>query len=556
MAINSKIILAEGIKLDKEYKNVLTYTETQLLTLMRDNNHLVYEASNYSFIDEFQNIINVQVPYQDCIMVNYMAFQNPRYNNKWFFCFIDKVEYNSEKSTNITFHIDSWATWYENIQFKNCYVIREHVSDDSIGLHTVDEGLPVGDVISQESDTQAGLGNYYHIGILSNWNPDTKTGYDGITMYNRTVFGSRLCVFPYYLTDQLIQVLYFILQTNADRSPEDIKEIFMFPADLVEANQLQLHQYDVVIGGQTIVEDAYYYTLPFSYDAKTYNWDVNKTLSFTDYQPANNKLFCYPYNYLYGTNNIGDSNIYKYEDFRSASKATFTVQLAMSVGCSGRLVPYEYKNVTENIDESIALGKYPVCQWSSDSYTNWLTQNGVNIRNSFINMGLQLAGAGANASLGALTATANTNLAGNLGSSGIGTLASIASQMASLAGQFDKAELLPNRVNGANTGDVNFASNDNTFKLIHMRAKSEYLKIIDDYFSRFGYKILRVKTPEINSRRYWNYVEIGQGETLANGYIPQNDLDIINKVAQRGFTIWHDHDNIGNYYLANSIVTP
>ena len=121
-----------------------------MLSLLRDNSHLVYESSNYSFIDEFQNIINVQVPYGDCVRVNYMAFQNPRYSNKWFFCFVDKIEYNSEKSTNITFHVDSWATWYEAIHQTNCYVLREHAEDDTIGANTIDEGIDVGEIIAKE----------------------------------------------------------------------------------------------------------------------------------------------------------------------------------------------------------------------------------------------------------------------------------------------------------------------------------------------------------------------------------------------------------------------
>lgn len=544
MAINSKIILSKGIRLDKDYKNVLTYTENQMLTLMRDNTHLIYESSNYSFINEFQNVICVQVAYDNCIALNYMAFQNPRYNNKWFFCFIDKVEYNSESSVNITFHIDSWTTWYSNFSFKNCYTIREHVANDTIGLHTVDEDLDVGDVISQESDTQAGLGSYFYIGVLSTFNLDSKLGYSGITVRNRTVFGSKLCVFPYNNVQQLDQLLYFIMQTNSDKTPADIHSIFIIPSDLIEVSELEVHYYDVKVGDDVLVHDAYYYTLNnFSYDVKEYDWQVNKTLSFSDYTPKNNKLFCYPTNYLYITNNVGDSNILKYEDFtQNSTKATFKVQLALCEGCSGRLVPTNYKNVTENIDESITLGKYPVCQWSADSYTNWLTQNGVNNQTKAMSIAL-----GTGLTIGSAV---TGNMAGVVGGA-----VSTASQVGDLVGRFQQAKLLPNKTNGANTGDVNFSSNDNTFKLIHMRAKKEYLQMIDDYFTRFGYKILRVKIPEINSRTYWNYVQIGNGETLVVGDVPQNDLDLINKIAARGFTIWHNHDNIGNYQLTNSIVS-
>ena len=127
--------------------------------------------------------------------------------------------------------------------------------------------------------------------------------------------------------------------------------------------------------------------------------------------------------------------------------------------------------------------------------------------------------------------------------------------IAGLIGDFKKASLLPNVEQGQNTGDVLYSTENNNFRFYKMRCNVESWKIIDDYFTRYGYKILRVKIPEINSRTYWNYVEIGNGETLAVGDIPQADLDIINKVAQRGFTIWHNHANIGNYNLTNSIVT-
>lgn len=57
-------------------------------------------------------------------------------------------------------------------------------------------------------------------------------------------------------------------------------------------------------------------------------------------------------------------------------------------------------------------------------------------------------------------------------------------------------------------GDVSFANSNTNFEIKRFRPKTEYLKIIDDYFTRFGYKIERVKVPEINSRKVFNYIEI------------------------------------------------
>lgn len=81
-----------------------------------------------------------------------------------------------------------------------------------------------------------------------------------------------------------------------------------------------------------------------------------------------------------------------------------------------------------------------------------------------------------------------------------------------------------------------------------LRVKTECLKIIDDYFTRFGYAVKSLVMPNITGCRYWNYVEIGYGE------VPAKYMDVINNTCRRGVTIWHNHENIGNYSLNNTIV--
>ena len=66
-----------------------------------------------------------------------------------------------------------------------------------------------------------------------------------------------------------------------------------------------------------------------------------------------------------------------------------------------------------------------------------------------------------------------------------------------IIGDFYTASLMPNIEGGGNTADVNFASNKNTFTIREMRAKTEYLQIIDNYFTRFGYKVNRLLFPNI-----------------------------------------------------------
>ena len=89
--MNSKIILVKDINIDKEYTNVLSYTEAQMLELCRSQGHLVAQAENYSFLRNTGTIM-AGFTYAQCLQANYIAFQNPDYSNKWFFC-LDRRRY-------------------------------------------------------------------------------------------------------------------------------------------------------------------------------------------------------------------------------------------------------------------------------------------------------------------------------------------------------------------------------------------------------------------------------------------------------------------------------
>ena len=550
---NSKIILSKDIRVDKNYNNVLSYSELEMLAYMRDSMHLISEASNYSFVDENQISIIVQNPYSQVYMCNYLAFQNPRYNNKWFFCFVDKIEYNSDNTTKITFHTDVWSTWHNELIFKYCYVLREHTNNDTIGNNIVDEGLDTGDPICESLVYDGTALNISHYVCMStNWDIPNKLGFTEVACYNRAVWGSMIAVFP--LTDAGITNLkYAIMQTNTDGHPNDIHNLFIVPAALIDSSLLRTGYYDVTIGDQTVVSNVEFNTIrtdSFSSTAYSFTTSVSKLTSFGGtYTPKNNKVYTYPYNYLLVSNNAGSKNIYKYEFFADTA-CNFDVQLSMAIGCSGRSVPKNYKGVAENIDEALPLAKYPTCSWSSDAYTNWLTQNSINIEKQNVNIGFT----GVKGAVGVVGNLLSGNLGGAL-TSGIDTFQSLTNQVLDLEGSFYQAKLLPSITGGNNDGDVNFASLDVGFKYMRMRCNDKYLRIIDNYFTRFGYKTLVVKIPNIMTRKYWNYLQIGTGESLGYGAIPQDALSIINSIAQKGFTIWHDATEIGNYDLNNVILT-
>ena len=544
--MNSQIILAQNINMDKQYTNVLSYSESQMLALCRENQ--VASANNYSFLRTTGTIL-VEFSYSQCLQANYIAFQNPDYNNKWFFAFIDDVIYKGDRNCELKFTVDAWSTWFDKWQKKTCFINRQHVNDDTIGLHTIPENLDVGEVVQESITEDIAYGNNlgYWIAVASNWKikdgssgaelleSDKGTQYAGITVYDNTVFGTQLFFFHITKLSSFADLVSLLLRTNADGHIEDVQNIFILPEVAIDQSKLQSHSAKVISDENTFS----FYTMSYDMSPEKFNTEIDKITSFSDYTPKNNKCFVYPYNYLFVSNNQGSNNIYKYEDFNTEN-CVFENQFSIAIGGSGRIVPKNYKGMATNDDEALALGKYPTCAWSSDAFTNWLTQNGVNMA---VSLGLTAGAIAGTIATGGATAPALA-----------GAVMSVAGNIGNTIGQFYQASLLPNINGGQANGDVIWACNRNMFSFRQMRVKTEYLKIIDDYFTRFGYAIKSLAMPNITGRMYWNYVEIGASEEIGYGEVPSKYMEIINNACRKGVTIWHNHENVGNYNLNNIII--
>ena len=85
-----------------------------------------------------------------------------------------------------------------------------------------------------------------------------------------------------------------------------------------------------------------------------------------------------------------------------------------------------------------------------------------------------------------------------------------------------------------------------------MSIKNEYARIIDRYFSLFGYKVNDVKLPNITGRTNWNYVKTI--DCNFSGNIPQPDLEVIKSMFNNGVTLWHNPATMYNYNNTNNIV--
>lgn len=559
MARNSKIYLCKDIHVDNTYQHVLNYTVQQMLELCTDPAHLVAQNSNYSFIRESENTISVGFTYAQCLESNYIAFQNSDYSNKWFFAWIRDVKYVSDGTTQITYDVDVWSTWFNDLTLKRSFVIREHVNSDNVGEHTLPESFETGEFIMNDSPTKlmtysteptAPNGTYIIFAVTDLPKAVSTSSFD-INNYRMVngIFGGQLFIVCSDLSNAVSLI------NDYTGKLEYIQSVFMCPRVMLHFNpggggavDDRTHIFSLDGGGTYRVAEPASNVLYHLNGAVKVMQDktiaINQTIN--GYTPKNKKLFVAPWNYGILTNNTGVDVEMHYEDFVN-NQPKFTAYGTLTPGCSIKCVPLNYKlqsddGTIKSYNFGISGAKFPICSWTCDEFINWLTQNGVNVA---VSVATSIASFAAGVAVAPETGGASLIMGG----------VALGNSIANTASQVYTRSKVPESTKGnINSGDVTFSIGESGFTFIPMCIKQEYARMIDSYWSKFGYLVNALKVPNITGRRYWNYIQISNDDVLGVGSIPTKYMDVINQIAHKGVTIWHDHSNIGDYNLNNTII--
>lgn len=283
-----------------------------------------------------------------------------------------------------------------------------------------------------------------------------------------------------------------------------------------------------------------------------YSYSGSSLDTIDGYVPKNNKLFNYPYCTIEITNQLGNTVVYKPELFNGSTINFQFITSIINPMISCIPINYEIKNpnLPHNLqsdkflnDLGLTISNFPHCGWVGDTYQNYLTQN---MYGNNINLALNSAST--------LTTLALASQFSNPVTSGLTALGTITSLSSTIANQFiglHQAEVTPNQ-NKGNQTNINtlIANNKLGFYITEKTIKYEYAKIIDDYFTMFGYKVNKIDIPNLRSRQYWNYIETKDINIKAN--IPQEHLNKIKDMFNKGVTLWHTSD-VGNYNKDNTI---
>ena len=513
---NTNVKILHNVPLENTYDHTLYFASasaqyTYFASMVKYNLvHYTYQRVNKGRM----RIQGKADNYYDC---NYLMFQNTNFGNKWFYAFINSVEYINNETTEIEFEIDVMQTWLFDAEIEQCFVERQHSLSDAIGDNIVPETLNVGEYVFNSYEPITPMRDL----VVCLAIVDTSGGSSG-TLYDGIYGSAELWV---YDSTDVTSINDKIDEYN--QAPDSIISMYMFPKILIGSIPTS-HKLPYATGGvkTTIVKSA-----------------VTKLDTLDGYLPKNGKMYTYPYNYFHVDNASGGDLSLRYEFFENKTPVVeIGGTVTMPVALTAR--PDSYKGVagydplggyTSLNTEVIQLSNYPMCSWNVDAYQAWVAQNTIPILlNTATNVGQSL-----------VASNYSAHPEGSLIGGGIGTVSNLLSQwyQASIQADISKGAF--------NNGGANVVLGKQQFYCGRVSVNRQYAKMIDDYFTMYGYAEKCISRVHTNARPHWSYVKtVG---CVTTGSIPADDMKRIISIYDKGVTFWKNPSEVGNYSLDNSL---
>lgn len=528
----SVINICSGVRLDNRYDHSIWFADAQAQREFFAGK-VVKTFSAYSYLRKSWSI-KVQASMEQAKTWNYLYFQNGPAGNpggKVYYYFITNIEYINDNTVELFLDLDVIQTYLFDFDLLSCFVERQHTTTDVIGANTVDEGLELGEPVTN-SVIDVPVLKSMAIMILATINPnyaDSATPVQALAGNYNGVFSGLKC----WAVDGSRWAEWGNKLDDLSKYADGIVAMWMYPKSLI------------VLGGEsTWAQDELCKPVEsFVSNGQTFGYD-GRPSALDGYAPKNNKLLTYPYQFLYASNNAGASAIYRYERFYDPLRHNFALYGCISPEGNVFMVPCDYNGVERDFDQGLSLGGFPTCAWDSDIYKMWLAQN-QNQLNVAGGDAVIKAGAGI---IGGIASVAMGNVAG--GVAGVATAYSGAKQIADLVAQKKDMQAQPPQARGTHSSSTNITAGKQTFTLYYKSINAEMARIIDDYFTMYGYKLNRVQVPNINARPAFTYVKtIG---CKIQGTMCTEDIVRIESIFDRGITFWKNGNKVADYTQSNT----
>lgn len=570
---NSDVRILKNVPLEPSFDHTIWFDSPQQQADAFTTYALAYYYNNVSYQRYPRPYITLDKTADELYNCNYMMFRNTAYGDKWFYAFITQIEYISNTTSRIYYTIDPMQTYLFDVNVGECFVEREHAMTDSIGDNLNPESFELGEyVYDADYFPNIFLKTNYVICILATW----KAVYEDNKWIIKDASTGGVGGVDSGIYTGLTKNLFTYDPSNPKACVQDANAVIEAATKANKADGIvSITMYPKFFMNWSITGDLATGLVPHTVDSIP-----AFTGTFDGYKPKNNKLYTAPFCGVYVDNLQGNAANYAYEYFENR-KPKFNIVGVVNGNLECASIPLNYKGLPTNFQESLLMGGFPQCAWNVDTFKAWIAQNkyaiAAGVANTAISTAARVGAAvatGGLSEIAAAPAAAGTNVVsfpnayqpptgggsgGGITGAAINGSSNILNDTINLVAQVKTASTQPNHARGQQSSSVFCAMGYQGFHYMPYRIQGQFAKIIDDFFSMYGYKTNRLKVPNRNGRKAWNYVKTC-GCNLT-GSAPADVTASLVNIYDKGITFWRCIDlstgnpfnRVGDYSLDNSL---
>lgn len=531
---------------NSDLKNVQSY-ESRAVQISTIQGLLSHKYEHINIIRRDSDLILKGVN-EDLTQCNYLMYQNADISNKWYFAFIDNVQYNSLNSVIISHTIDVWQTYQFDITYYKNLILRSHVakSADTVGRWLAPEPISVSPEFERKHNVFNDL----------SWTPQ-------YVLHSTSVFNNTTKKYEYKGngTGASLSAEYGIFVNDDD----DVQTVVKNYGKLSAAEALKSNDDDEysnwisdLLTGQTIDKAV----------------KLISTTSISQLQDHRNELiglYAIPGWVHDGTNKYATNNIKKKEVTTTLPTETLACGYAprnkkmLSSLCKAYLF-YNENGFKLPLKPELFTSDTPVftvkaTELSTNGFllqigsyadytakTNKISYNCENRLGYDANTGLDKVLNTLTSAVGVVNAVgsvASQAFAGNVGGAVQGAVGAVQQSI-------NMIDALGQRgVNTGASGDIMSITEKRAMPVFADVSPTEaQCRYIDDYLDVYGYAINEIGkiSSYMKNRSNWNYIQVANCNIKVSA--PNDDFNKLKQMFESGVTIWHK--NFGDYDQSNN----
>jgi hypothetical protein len=569
-------------------------------------NKKIYAPATYQNIK--QGTLRIGAKMSEIYGCNYMYFDNGAdYENKRYYCFVDEIKYINSNCTEVYYSIDYIQTFMFDFTEKTCYVERMTTSDDIIGNYTLEENLDLGTELKVHNKHTYFFNTWRYIPLYGSKTSlpshSVKIG-DNTVSKTGVYMGQKFIdnhIRPYWYFEFIFDSVLALLNGTYPFPCYPCTGVIVYSVDSVDGDTVRISNpttiyftdtisrtmpdSDITMNGKEVFAYLYQsgyvsdlngrfasdnavsdymamlnpllstYFMPNSFTQNNYYVSADEVIqvakptktggisSLDGYRPKNNKLFTYPYVQLTLSSSDNEVNTFRYEWFQAGEKCSFNVRASGLPTPVCTMFPNNYNSHGGNAMElGMSLTNFQQIPMQIESYKEYLYKNRyrdiMGIANAILQTGSVVKAVASKDVMGATS--------GGL---------SVFQQIQEITQRQNEAKIQPNRTIGQlGCVDLNMANGTVGYIVYEMCVDSQHAKVIDDFFTRYGYKIsTNVNlSGQRNIRPYFTFIKTVECNLSINNSMYQEDEKAIEEIYNRGIRYWNNPQYYKDYRVDNS----